>query len=148
MHVIAHCMRESTPWPGLTLQYTTNLINMDFIQGHKIGVTAKADGQTSTTLHRMKVVFRKNVDGKISVYRKYDNKDDIYKTSIQGTYVQIPQSLLLGAYQKTDGTKGRYAKGILHDCEVHNRWYTDAEVNDWFNLGFESVSNESETSVA
>lgn len=148
-YTIVHCMKEATPWPGLTMQYAlNNLIDMQIIQGNKLGATIKNDGVTSETINRMKVVFRKNVDGKVSVYRKYDNKDNIYKTEIQGTYVQIPQSLLLGGYQKIDGTKGRYARGILHDCEVHNRWYTDEEVNEWFDLGFESVSNESETSVA
>lgn len=148
-HTIVHCMKEVNPWPGLVLQYAiNNLINMEIIQGSgKIKAIAQKDGQTSTTINRMKVVFRKNVDGKISVYRKYDNKDNIYKSEVQGSYVQIPQSLLLGAYQDNNGTKGRYARGILHDCEVHNRWYTDEEVNEWFDLGFVDSSNESETNI-
>ena len=125
-HVIAHCMKEETPWLGLIMQYTSNEINCSIRQFEL--VTANVNHLSVNTQSRVRVVFTKTADGKCSVITSVDGVKMSESIGVQLTYAHISQSLLLGCYQDTAGMPGRFAKGILNDCKVYNRAISDDEI--------------------
>lgn len=125
-YTIAHCIKEESPWTGLIMQYTGNEINCSIKQF--VLVRADANRLSVNMLSRVRVVFTKTADGKGSVIVSVDGVKVSERIGVQLTYVQISQSLLLGCYQTTTGTPGRFAKGILNDCKVYNRAISDDEI--------------------
>lgn len=125
-HVIAHCMKEETPWVGLIMQYTTTDINCSIKQ--TMLVKADVNYLSVNTQSRVRVVFTKTADGKYSVITSVDGVKMSESIGVQLTYVHISQSLLLGCYQDIAGMPGRFAKGILNDCKVYNRAISDDEI--------------------
>jgi hypothetical protein len=45
------------------------------------------------------------------------------------TYIAISQNLLLGAYQQTNGTKGRFFNGTIDEFKLYNAALNDANVD-------------------
>lgn len=133
-HTVAHCMHEVNPWPGFVMQYSSTLsvFDVQLIQGAKIGITASDDGMTTSTFARIKAVVRRASDGVATIYRRYNQTGDVLVKSGSTTYTKVDQTLLLGCYQTTDGTKGRFAKGVMHEAIVYDRALSDDEVNDLF----------------
>lgn len=136
-HVVAHCMRESNPYPGLTVQYgsETMLLDLQMIQTNKVAVTAGMDGITVANFERGKIALRKNTDGTMSIFRRWNRTGEVYVNSTKGTFVAIDSTLLLGCYQTLDGTKGRFAKGIMHMCDVYGMALSDEEITEILERG-------------
>ena len=134
-HTVAHCMNEASPWPGFVMQYSTPLgiFDMQVNQTEKVEVKSVNDGMTTSTFARFKAVVRRASDGVVTISRRYNNTGDILKISGSTTYTKVDQTLLLGCYQTTDGTKGRFAKGVMHEAIVYDRALSDDEVNALFN---------------
>ena len=131
-HVVMHCMTESAPYPGLILQYNNNGIVSEFRQGSStISQNSTADLIENADLSRVKVVYRKDSDGNITVSRCYNENSQIYTNTKQMSYVAIPEELRLGCYRSNVGGTGRFAKGILNDCRIYNVALTDAQIETW-----------------
>lgn len=124
-HVIAHCMHEVSPWNGLVAMYVTDGIQHQIIQGSNAYVTPKGVIEENS---RIRSVFTKSVDGNISIRVKVDENEVMEKTATT-IFNTIDETLLLGCYQTTDGTKGRFAKGIMNDCKVYDVALSDEEIN-------------------
>ena len=131
-HVVMHCMTESAPYPGLILQYNNNGIVSEFRQGsNTISQNSTADLIENADLSRVKVVYRKDSDGNITVFRCYNENGQIYTNTKQMAYVAVPEELRLGCYRSNTNGTGRFAKGILNDCCIYNVALTDEQINTW-----------------
>ena len=130
-HVVMHCMTENAPYPGMILQYNTNGIVSEFRQGsNTISQNSTADLIENADLSRVKVVYRKDSDGNITVFRCYNENGQIYTNTKQMAYVAVPEELRLGCYRSNVNGTGRFAKGILNDCRVYNVALTDEQVEE------------------
>ena len=131
-HVVMHCMTENAPYPGMILQYNTNGIVSEFRQGsNTISQNSTADLIENADLSRVKVVYRKDSDGNITVFRCYNENSQIYTNTKQMDYVAVPEELRLGCYRSNVSGTGRFAKGILNDCRIYNVALTDAQIETW-----------------
>lgn len=76
------------------------------------------------------------VDGVINEIVTVDNSDDLVHsvTDMASTnpYVQISENILLGCYQDTSGTKGRFWSGTINKFGVWYKQLTEAEINQVF----------------
>lgn len=105
---ILHCMLESNPFSGLTLDIYNNSSLRAVLPNNSNLIISSAD------TNRHKVVITKS-DNTFTVYnesmsRLHTNTPDIIAT--------VSQTLLLGAYQDTSGTKGRFFNGTIHKFKL------------------------------
>ena len=130
-YVIAHAMTENAPYPGIILQYNNNGIVSEYRQGsNTISSNSTSALIENADLHRVKVVFRKEADGYITVSRCYNENGQIHTNRKQIDYVAVPEELRLGCYRSNVGGTGRFAKGIMNGCTVYNYALSDEEINN------------------
>ena len=128
-YVVLHCMTENAPYPGIILQYNTNGVVSEYRQGsNTISSNSTAALIENADLQRVKVVFRKDADGYITVSRCYNENGQIHTNTKQMDYVAVPEELRLGCYRSNVGGTGRFAKGIMNDCKVYNYALSDEDV--------------------
>lgn len=131
--VIAHCMHEAPPYPGLIFQYGGGGIEFQVIQSSKLSVSSRnQDSIKNEDLARVKVAFIKDTSGKTTIKRCYNDSKNVLTSTANHSYTKITENLLLGCYQTTDGTHGRYTIGVLNDCKVYGYALSDAELEQWF----------------
>lgn len=129
-HVIVHAMTESTPYPGIILQYNNNGIVSEYRQGtNTISSNSQGGLIDNADLQRVKVVYRKDAEGNVTVSRCYNENGQIHTNKKYMDYVAVPEELRLGCYRSNVNGTGRFAKGILNDCKIYNVALTDEEVN-------------------
>lgn len=131
-YVVAHCMTENSPYPGIVLQYNSNGIVSEYRQGtNTISSNSTSALIANEDLHRVKVVFRKDTDEYITVARCYNENGQIHSNKKQIPYVAVPEELRLGCFRSNTGGTGRFAKGIMNDCKVYNYALSDEEINEF-----------------
>lgn len=130
-HVIMHCMNEYSPYPGMILQYNTTGIVAEYNQGsNKVAYSSSAADIANADLENVKVVYRKDENGKITIARVYNENGQIHKNEKVMDYVAVGEPLWLGCFRSNIGASGRYAKGILNDCKIYNYAISDDEMNE------------------
>ena len=130
-YVIAHAMTENSPYPGIILQYNSNGIVSEYHQGtNTISSNSTSALIENADLQRVKVIFRKEADGYITVSRCYNENGQIHTNKKQMDYVAVPEELRLGCYRSNVGGTGRFAKGIMNDCKIYNYALSDEQVNE------------------
>ena len=130
-HVIMHCMTESSPYPGLILQYNSNGIVSEYRQGsNTISSNSTAALIENADLSRVKVIYRKDAEGNITVSRCYNENGQIHTNTKYMDYVAVPEELRLGCYRSNVNGTGRFAKGILNDCKIYNYAISDETLNE------------------
>ena len=125
--VLFHCLEESSPWPGLVghaagtdvsfqiNMYLSSKTITPFCKGKRIRCALVLDGENW--------YFASD---------RYPTETDYNKPSLIGGYkTAVAKSLLLGGYQKSDGTHGRFFDGTLHSFKVLRGAYTMAECQAW-----------------
>lgn len=122
--VLAHCMEESNPWPGFVVQVTgygyTFQANM---YSSVASITSAAKGK--------KIRCALVLDGANWRYASNYNSAD---TSLIGGYsTQVGKTLLLGGFQTSSGTHGRFFDGTLHEFKVLQGAYSYEECLAWVN---------------
>ena len=128
--VILHCLHEEPPYRGLCLM---KLPDKDayFIGGQASGQTTYATDMPSSGKYLISFV-----NGVINSIVTVDNSGDLVysATGIGGTnpYAQISENLLIGCYQDTSGTKGRYWSGTINKFGVWYKQLTEVEINQVF----------------
>ena len=131
-YVVVHCMTETSPYPGIVLQYNSNGIVSEYRQGsNTISSNSTSASIANEDLQRVKVVFRKDADENITVARCYNENGQIHTNTKQIPYVAVPEELRLGCYRSNVGGTGRFAKGIMNDCKVYNYALSDEEMNEF-----------------
>lgn len=129
-HVILHAMTETSPYPGIILQYNNNGIVSEYRQGtNTISSNSTAGLIENADLQRVKVIYRKAEDGTVTVARCYNDNGQIHKNTKVMEYYAVPEELRLGCYRSNVGGTGRFAKGLMNDCKIYNYALSDDEMN-------------------
>lgn len=130
-YVIAHCMTETSPYPGIILQYNNNGIVSEYRQGtNTISSNSTSALIENADLYRVKVIYRKDENNNITVARCYNENGQIHKNQKVIDYYAVPEELRLGCYRSNVGGTGRFAKGIMNDCKVYNYAISDELMNE------------------
>lgn len=131
-HVIMHCMTENSPYPGMILQYNNNGIVSEYRQGsNTISSNSTAALIENADLSRVKVIYRKDSEGNITVSRCYNENGQIHTNTKYMDYVAVPEELRLGCYRSNVNGTGRFAKGIMNDCRIYNIALTDEQIEEY-----------------
>lgn len=130
-YVIAHAMTETSPYPGIILQYNSNGIVSEYRQGtNTISSNSTSGLIDNADLHRVKVVYRKDESGKVTVARCYNENGQIHKNEKTMDYYAVHEELRLGCYRSNVGGTGRFAKGLLNDCKIYNYALSDEQMEE------------------
>ena len=130
-YVIIHAMTETSPYNGIILQYNNNGIVSEYRQNNNtISSNSTSALIANADLHRVKVIYRKEADGNITVSRCYNENGQIHTNKKQIAYVAVPEELRLGCYRSNVGGTGRFAKGVMNDCKIYNYALSDEEVEE------------------
>ena len=120
--VLAHCMEESNPWPGFVLHVCGDYFVLQAsMYGSHLEMTAN--------MKRKKLRCALVVDGANWYY--YSSAGSATSAAISNYTAAVAKSLLIGGYQKSDGTHGRFFDGTLHSFKVLQGAYTMAECQAW-----------------
>ena len=115
-------MEESNPWPGFVLHVCGNYFVMQAnMYGSKFEFADNMKGRN----FRCALV----VDGAQWYY--YSSAGSKEATAISSYSTTVAKSLIIGGYQKSDGTHGRFFDGTLHSFKVLRGAYTMEECQAW-----------------
>lgn len=126
--VLMHCMEEIEPWPGFTVQITGGYGGTGYLQANIYGGvgTLKLLSAVKETKRKLAVTISENTAV------SWQTKDYKITSEISNYNTTVNKSLILGAYQTSDGTKGRFFDGTLYQCLVYNKKLTDEQICAWF----------------
>lgn len=121
---LIHCMKEVSPYPGIVIQTSAGAEYFSLSEGNNISLI----NNVVSLVERTKLVIVKN-ETTMKVYNSNNLKgQSAYK------FTSIDQTLLLGAYQDINGTKGRFFKGTIHEFSITNTVYTNEQINDYLGV--------------
>ena len=121
---LIHCMKEESPYPGITLQSSGN----DGYYALSAGSNVSVIRNLIPIGQRTKLVIVKN-GTTMKAYTSNNIKgESVYR------FASINQTLIIGAYQNTLGTKGRYFKGTIHAFSISNTVYTNEQINTYLGV--------------
>lgn len=121
---IMHCMKEQSPYPGIVLQSSGN-------DGYFALSAANNVSPIPNLVHipqRTKLVIVKNGTTMKAYTNNNAKGESVYK------FTSIDQTLLLGAYQDINGTKGRFFKGTIHQFSISDTVYTLEQINAYLGI--------------
>lgn len=121
-YVLMHCMKESSPWPGFVVHMVGNGALQTNIYGGKSSLKLY---DALSTKCRMAI----RISGTTATRWQNTSGKDAFAISSYNT--TVAKSLLLGCYQTSDGTKGRYWDGTLYQCLVYQKALTDEQIETW-----------------
>ena len=126
--VLMHCVEETEPWPGFTVQITGGYGGTGYLQANIYGGvgTLKLLSAVKETKRKLAVTISENTAV------SWQTKDYKITSEISNYNTTVNKSLILGAYQTSDGTKGRFFDGTLYQCLVYNKKLTDEQICAWF----------------
>lgn len=124
-YVLLHCMEESSPWPGLTVAVIKSGELQMSIYGYRKVLASRSD--LIAGKRRFAVQFS---DEKVKVWG-YDGSFLTGGSPISSYTDAVSKSLILGAYQQSDGAKGRYFDGTLYQCLVYNKALDSGKIVSW-----------------
>ena len=130
-YVLLHCMEEKSPWPGFVVQVGGSGV----LQINMYGFSKILDTRDDLIANkrRFAVQFYDNKIKGLSYNGYYftGNKESDYASEITGYTPAVDKSLLLGGYQTSDGTKGRFFDGVLSQCLIYDKVLTPAQMLTW-----------------
>lgn len=124
-YCLAHCMEESSPWPGLSIASWADGV---------LGVNVYGGKSQFGTMTKMKAQKRKlalKLEGTTGTRWNVDGTSTTFTISNYNTAVD--KTLILGAYQTSDGEKGRYFDGTLSQFLVYKKAMSDEDITAWLN---------------
>ena len=128
--VAFHCVHEVSPWRGLCLMKVANS-DTYFIGGQAGGQNSYATNMPGNGKYLISFV-----NGVINEIVTVDNSGNLVHSATDiganNPYVQISENLLIGCYQDTSGTKGRFWSGTINKFGVWYKQLTEAEINQVF----------------
>lgn len=125
--VLMHCMEEIAPWPGFTVQIVGSGGDSGLLQSNVYGGsgTLRLLSVIKETKQKLAITISENA----AVF--WQTKDYKDTSEISNYDTTVNKSLILGAYQTSDGTKGRFFDGTLYQCLVYNKKLTDEQIYAW-----------------
>lgn len=129
---ISHCMKEQDPYPGLNIDISGGARrvvvpnNKQIYTGQKVVINTPI---RYALVKQGKLFTLYNEIG--TVLGSTENTDDL---------TPVDQTLLLGAYQTTDGTKGRYFNGTINKFKLVEEIYTVPQIKQYFGTVDEPIA--------
>ncbi|WP_432627262.1 Ig-like domain-containing protein [Brotaphodocola sp.] len=124
-YCLAHCMNESSPWPGLSISaWADGALGVNVYGG-------KSQFGTMTKLKAQKRKLALKLEGTTGTRWNVDGTSATFSISNYNTAVD--KTLILGAYQTSDGEKGRYFDGTLFQFLVYKKAMSDEDITAWLN---------------
>ena len=121
---LVHCMKEVSPYPGINIQSS----GADGYYALSAGSNVYAILNLIPIGQRTKLIIVKN-----GTTMKVYNSNNITDESVYN-FTSINQTLLLGAYQTVEGTKGRFFKGTIHAFSISDTVYTNEQINTYLGV--------------
>lgn len=121
---LLHCMEETDPWPGLCVQVTSPRLQLCAYKS-KGDLVNIADIKAA----KNRIGIRVN-RGNIVAWRPTSEYGANWD-AISGMDTTVDKTLLLGAYQTSDGVKGRFWDGTVYQCVVYKSALTDEQIEGW-----------------
>ena len=128
---VFHCINEVSPYPGLGLHFRNGKYLL-------LGSVVYVTGIPSNTITKIAIVANAGVV--YAAWYKGEGSEVVVCTAPLCNYAAHDFNLLLGAYQDTSGTKGRFWKGALYDFRVYDYAMTVEEVAEYVGGNPVSVS--------
>lgn len=126
---IIHCMRESSPFRGINMQtFTNKYSHFAIMTGNNVSVMGSDTEPIIPVSQRTKLIIVKN-----GTTMKVYNSNNVKVESVYN-FTSIDQTLLLGAYQTIEGTKGRFFNGTIHAFSISNTVYTNEQINTYLGV--------------
>lgn len=130
---LLHCMHESSPWPGLTMYTNKQQFNADLnasgSAGHVAITNIVSSGVTEARIKCVWIIDFASMKSRVFL----SVNDTLFNgaTTIPSAMldVNLTENALIGCYQKTDGTKGRFWKGTMYDYKIYNYAWTENAAN-------------------
>lgn len=126
---VFHCMNESSPYPGLSLQQAGTNTTGGYMFGGYIQGASRQFANMPYTTNKFAVTCSNGCIKQIS----YMRDEVVTKTFTDTTYPEVSNNLLLGCYQNNSGTKGRYWKGTISEFKVYDSVLSNDEINAFLN---------------
>ena len=120
---IVHCMKESEPYPGLALDFSSASLRAVVPNNSAIQIS-------SPDTNRHKIVITKSGN----TFTVYNESMSQLGTNTPDTITTVRQTLLLGAYQTTNGDKGRFFNGTIHKFKLAEGVMSREDCLAWINL--------------
>lgn len=139
-HAFIHNMHEVSPYPGFSIMNTTlggNKPNTNLV------FTINSDTTLASTRYekvpgasdsRIKLVMTIDLENNLmKIYSLINGVSYNDSVVIPSDYIDtnISENLLIGCYQQSDGTKGRYWKGTIYDFTIYNGIWTETEATEY-----------------
>ena len=102
-------MRESNPYPGLCLDISSSVSGLRGVVPNNSPVTI---GSPDTNRHKIVITKSGNT------FTVYNESMEQLGTNTPDSITTVRQTLLLGAYQTTNGEKGRFFNGTIHKFKL------------------------------
>ena len=119
--VVLHCMWESSPYPGMAIQSSSSGSFRIVLPNNNSIYTTDSD----TARH--KFVITKS----LNTFTLYNESMEQIKVSTPANIETVDQTLLLGAYQKTNGKKGRFFAGTIHKFKLVSGVMSNEDCLNW-----------------
>lgn len=128
-YAVLHCMEESNPWPGLSIavwpkgsinyaKYGVNLYN-----------NAITVYENIASIERKIAIIVNN-----GIYTIYSaNNSEGISANIDGYTSNVDKSLLVGGYQTSDGTHGRFFKGTINNLNIYDKVINYTAIDKFIN---------------
>ena len=127
---ILHCMTEEVPYPGINFQ-VTGITNQMELSGAGVSPAIK------TTPDNEVLVSTQTTEVQPFVIRRQGSTIQLITKNGTGsatyTHYGTMKCLLLGAYQTSNGTIGRYANITINQAKVWTKSLTDEEIQSLIN---------------
>ena len=130
---ILHCMKEVSPWNGITLDGNM----MDCLRIACAGESVSlldAEGKYIpyySNINQKYVLVKESGSQTLKIYNY--NRNVVQELVSSSLTEVIENDLLLGCYQTTEGVKGRFWKGKIHNFKVWDIALSQEYVNNIFN---------------
>lgn len=132
---VLHCMHEASPYDGLMLDYYASKFQIICGTGSS-AITSVPETKISEDGIYVAVTHEQGTS-KYDAY--YKTATTVSHKQLTYNFVSINETVIIGAYQDTSGTKGRYFKGTIHDLKILSEVVDDQSISNY--LGVSSAPN-------
>lgn len=119
-----HCMKEASPYPGMCVDGMQNA-------GVRICYTATSGGSNTisdkASVSTLAMRYKSGILDKIC-YKNTSGELITVTHNSTASYTATTENLILGAYQTTTGTKGRWYRGTINSFVVYGAYLSDDEI--------------------
>ena len=153
MGTVMHCMTETSPYPGMVISILTDSGNAKLSTYGNQQILTKTTASAHFYGRNTKAVicFKGSkmrvycpTAGNVATHESgcfAEDKSDTGWFNVSGMTTTVDKTLILGAYQETDGSKGRYFNGTINRFKVYSGICSDDMIQAFLNTTVDSGDN-------